>query len=223
MSQYYSQPKPYYPPPPSNPESNDYQDYEYEDSEEGESSGGDSCMTRGLIFSAGGCLTFLFMSFCGLLGIGLWILDPGSALFATPIPGSDIGTTFEKPARSSESVVNEQSVRLTIIGVNRNAESNTIAKTDGTEIIVVTIQLENLGTKEADYDDERNFRILNQTDGYYNLTSGAIDGALEVGKLAVAEGKEGRLVFSVVANEQDLVLEWDAGTGKPRYIELPTK
>ncbi len=221
-SQYYPQQKPYSPPPPSNPEGEYYQEYEYDEAEEDEEvSSGDSCLVRGLIFTAGGCVTFLFMSFCGLLGIGLWILDPGSALLSSPIPGSDIGLAFEKPATAREAVVNDQSVRLTILQVNRNAESNTIAKQDGTEIVVVTVQLENLGSKDIDYDEERNFRLLNQNSGYYNLTAGAIGDGLGFGSLRPAEGTQGRLVFQVMTDEQGLVLEWDVGTGsKPRYIQL---
>ena len=224
MSRYYpQQPGSYYPPTPS-PEDEYYDEedieYEVEDGDEYESSG-DTLGQRALMFFAGGCLVFLCMSCCVLLGAGLWILDPGASMFAaTPIPGSDIGLSFDSPAYPDESVVNEQKVKLTILDVNRNASLANLAPVEGREVIIVTVELVNLGDQDISY-SERNFSLLNQHNEAYTPTPGAVDGALNRGTLPAGEGLEGRLVFEVIAGEPELILAWEGGQdSQTRYIYL---
>lgn len=213
----------YYPPPP-NPESGYYDNEAYEDYEveyEEPASSGSSVMPFVLGCGVGGCTTLLALGLCAIMLMGLWVLDPGSELFAPSYPGDDIGLTLNDPARPSQEVVNEQGIRLNIVDVNRNAQSNTIPQTEGVEIIVLTVELENLSNDEVAYDDERHFNLLNQTDGFYEPTPGAIDGALGIGNLDAGDGTQGRLVFQILADEQGLILEWDMGEpSTPRYIEL---
>lgn len=218
VSQYYPQPSgPFY--PPENVPEDDYYDeadYEYED--EDYPRAGDSLLQRLLLVGAGGCLVFLCMSCCGLLGVGLWILDPGSSLVATAIPGSDIGLSFEEPARPDESVVNEQNVKLTILEVNRNAALPDVPPAEGQELIIVTVELVNLGDEEVSF-NERDFMLSNHTD--YAPIRTTIDGALGRGSLPAGTGLEGRLVFQVTADEFELTLAWDGGPdSEPRYILL---
>lgn len=222
MSQFYPQQGPMYP-PEHNPEDYYYEegDYEYEayDDDEGSSS---SLMPSVLAFFAGGCLVFLCMSFCGLLLGALWILDPGAGASATPIPGSDIGLTFSDPAFPGEAVANEQSMQLTILDVNRNASLETVQPVEGRELIIVTVELVNLGETDSDF-NERDFLLLNVFEEAYQSTPGAVAGALGRGTLPPGEGLEGRLVFEVVAGEIDLVMLWEPDPGgdiQARYLYL---
>ncbi len=219
MSQYYPQPSPFYP-PEQNPEEDYYDEVEYEIEEGDYTRSGDTLVQRILIFFAGGCLVFLCMSCCGLLGIGLWWLDPGNSLSSTPIPGSDIGLSFDDPAFPDESVVNDQKIKLTILEVNRNAALPTVPTVEGRELIVTTIELVNLGEEDLSF-NERDFVLLNRFEEAYAPTPGVIDGALGRGSLPVGTGLEGRLVFEVIAGELDLILVWDSGPdSEPRYIWL---
>ncbi len=213
-------PPPPPPPPARNPESEYYDngDYEYEESN-GSSS---SPFTNPLVtFFAGGCLVFVCISFCALLVAALWIADSSLGLTGgTPIPGSDIGLTFEDPAFATESVVNDDGLKLTIKDVNRNASVEKIPPVQGREVIIVTVELLNAGTKDVTY-DERNFKLLNASQAAYQPAVDAIAGALGHGSLPANEGLEGRLVFETVANEADLRLLMEPGKeGKPRYIYL---
>jgi hypothetical protein len=218
MSQYYPQRSPYYP-PESNPEEDyiyDEGEFEYEDEEGGER---DTLLQRSLIFLAGGCVVFLCMACCGLFAAGLYALDPGSLLASTPIPGSDIGLSFDNAAYPDESVVNDQQTRLTLLEVNRNAALDTVPPVEGRELIIVTVELVNLGEEEVNF-DERDFLLLNASnEAYPPLAGDMIDGALGRGTLPPGEGLEGRLVFEVIADERDLVLAWE-GQGGSRYIYL---
>ncbi len=221
MSQFYpQQPNPYYP-PEQNPEEDyyDYDEFEYDDDDNDEESG--SNLTRILaIVLGGGCLIFLCLVCCGLVGVGLWYLDPGSSLVATTIPGSDIGLSFTEPAYPDESVVNEKGMRLTILDVNRNAALPAVVPAEGSELIIVTIELVNLGEEEADF-NERDFTLLNAYEEAYQPLPGVVDGALGRGSLPPDAGLEGRLVYEVVAGEVDLVLQWDGGPETQlRYIWL---
>jgi hypothetical protein len=219
MSQYYPQPGPFYP-PENNPE-DDYiyeeDDYEFEEDEGGS---GDSLLQRALIFLAGGCLVFLCMGCCGLFLAGALTLDP-TALFApTPIPGSELGLSFGDAAFPDESVVNEKNMRLTLLDVNRNAALPAVQTVEGRELIIITIELVNLGEAEADF-NERDFLLLNSfEEAYQPLAGDVVDGALGRGSLPPGDGLEGRLAFEVIAGERDLVLTWDDGEGEARYIFL---
>ena len=220
MSQYYPQRGPMYP-PEHNPEDYYYDEgeYEYEEYDDDEGSGS-SLLQPLLAFFAGGCLMFLCMSFCGLFMAALWILDPGAGMSATPIPGSDIGLNFTDPAFPGEAVVNEQSMQLTILDVNRNASLETVQPVEGRELIVVTIELVNLGEADSDF-NERDFLLLNAFEEAYQSTPGAVAGALGRGTLPPGEGLEGRLVFEVVAGEIDLVMLWEpGGESQSRYLYL---
>lgn len=221
MSQYYPPQPGYYPPPP-NPEGGYYEDDNYEayEMDEGSERQGDSWFTRLAIFMAGGCLTFILMASCGGLIAVLWILDPGSSLLAPSVAGSDIGLTSDDPARITEEVVNDKKISLSILDINPNAESNTIPQTEGSEILIVTVELKNLSEEIISYDDEFNFKLLNQGDGFYDPTPGAIDGALGFGDLQPLEGQQGRLVFQILAEESGLMLEWQMPDSEPRYIAL---
>ncbi len=222
MSQYYPPPSPFHPPEQSSEdEYYDEVDYEYEVEEDDDYPGsGDTLVQRILIFCAGGCLVFLCLSCCVLLGIALWWIDPGSSLVATTVPGSDIGLSFDNPAYPDESVVNEQMVQLTILGVNRNANLPAIPPVEGRELIIVTIELVNQGEEDVNF-NERDFMLLNQIEEAYAPTPGVIDGALGRGQLPADTGLEGRLVFEVMAGEYELILAWEGGTdSQPRYILL---
>lgn len=221
MSQYYPQSSPFYP-PEKGPEEDYYEegDYEYEFEDDYYGDSGDTLLQRMLLFLSGGCLVFICMSCCGLLGIVLWALDPGSSLVATPIPGSDIGLSFEDPAFPDESVINEQNVKLTILEVNRNANLPDIPPVEGRELIVVTIELVNLGDEDASF-NERDFMLLNSFEEAYVSTPGVIEGSLGRGTLPPDTGLEGRLVFEVIADEFELILAWDGNPeAEPRYILL---
>lgn len=222
MSQYYPQQGPVYP-PQHNPEDDYYDEGEYEyyeyDDDEGESSGS-SLLPAIIAFVGGGCLVFLCMSFCFLFFVALWILDPGASASATAAPGSDVGLAFDDPAFPNESVVNEQNLQLTILDVNRNAAVETIPQVEGREIIIVTVELVNLGDEDQSF-NERDFKLLNAFEEAYAPAIGAVAGALGRGTLPPGEGLEGRLVFEVIADEFDLRLLWEPGrNAQPRYIYL---
>lgn len=220
MTQYYPPPGPFYP-PERGPEEDYYEevDYEYED-DNNATRFGRSPLQLILIVVSCGCLIVLGLLCCVLLGAGLWVLDPGSSLVSTPPPGSDIGLSTEEPAFPDESVVNENSVRLTILDVNRDAALPDVPINEGQELIVVTIELLNQGTEDADF-NERDFELLNRLNESATSIPGAIDGALGRGVLPPDTGLEGRLVFEVTAGEPDLLLTWNGGPGtEPRYILL---
>jgi hypothetical protein len=210
-------------PPEQNPETYyEEADYEYEEMDEGVSRSG-SLLQMALAFASGGCLVFICMSVCGVLAAALWVLDPTAIAAPTP-EGSDIGITFEEPAFPDEAVVNEQQVQLTILDINRNAAVEGIQPVEGREVIIVTIELVNLGTEEASF-NERDFVLVNEEEKGYEPTVGAInirDGALGRGTLPPNEGLEGRLVYEIVAAETNLRLVWEP-SGRdvtPRYIYL---
>jgi hypothetical protein len=210
-------------PPEQNPEGDYYYEegeYEYEDVDDGRRSGGFFLQTA-LAFFAGGCLMFLCLSFCGLLLATGWTLDLGAGLAASaPIPGSDIGLFFDDPAYSDERVVNEQNLQLVILEVNRNAALETMPAVEGREIIIVTIELLNLGEEKAIF-NERDFMLLNGFEEVYAPALGAIAGSLGRGDLPPGEGLEGRLVFEVKQGESDLRMLWEpAPDAEPRYIYL---
>jgi hypothetical protein len=139
----------------------------------------------------------------------------------TPIPGSDLGLSFNDPAFPDESVVNGTNVRLTIIDVNRNAALESVPAVEGRELIIVTVELVNLGDAEIDF-NERDFLLLNSFEEAYQPVAGGnvLDGALGRGTLPPGEGLEGRLAFEVLTGERDLVLTWDDRVGGGRYIFL---
>lgn len=218
MSQYYPQSGPFY--PPENDPEDDYiydeDDYEYEEAGGG---AGDSILQRALIFVAGGCLVFLCMGCCGLVAASVLTLDPATLFAPTPIPGSDLGLSFQDPALPDESVVNDKSMRATIIDVNRNAALATVPAVEGRELIIITVEMVNLGEAETDF-NERDFLLLNAfEEAYQPLAGDVVDGALGRGSLPPGEGLEGRLAFEVITGERDLVLTWDDGGGG-RYIFL---
>ena len=222
LSQYYPQQTSSFYPPEQGPEDDYYDvDYEYENGDDEYEESGDTLVQRMLWFCAGGFLVFLCLSFCGLVGAGVWILDPGSSLVATDMPGSDIGLTFDEPAFPDELVVNDQNSRLTILEVNRNAALASAPPVEGQELIVVTIELVNLG-EEAEIDfNERDFLLWNQFGDEFRPLPGVVDGALGRGSLPPGSGLEGRLVYQVFEGEIDLVLVWDsAPDSEPRYIYL---
>lgn len=222
MSQYYPPQGPMYPPPPppQNPESNYYQegDYEYEEYEE---TSNNPLKNPLVAFFGGGCLVFVCMSFCLVLAAALWYADSALGLTSsTPLPGSDIGLTFDEPAFPNESVVNDSGLQLTILEVNRNASVETIPPVEGRETIIVTVELVNVGAEDAAY-NERDFKLLNAFQEAYTPAVGAIAGALGRGTLPPNEGLEGRLVFEIITGEVDLRLLWESGPdGAPRYLYL---
>jgi len=219
MSQYYPQYSPS--PPPRGPEGG-YDEYEYDDEGyyDDEESSGDTIPQRLLIFISGGCLVFICMSCCVLMFMGLWLLDPGSSFVSAPIEGSDLGLTFEEPAFSDESVVNDDGVKLTILEVNHNVALPGIPPVDGRELVVITIELVNLGTEDASY-NESDFLLINQDEEAYTISplAASVEGALSRGKLAPEEGAQGRLVFDLVAGEFTMILGWEGGRdATPRFI-----
>lgn len=217
MGQYYPQPGPYY--PPQGPEDDYYEegDYEYEDEEGGS---GNSWLRYGLIVLGAGCLLLLCVACCGIVAAGLFAYDPTTLFAPTPIPGSDLGLTVDKAANPDESVVNDQKTKLTIKDVNRNASLPTVPPTEGLELIVITVEVVNLGDKDIKF-NEHDFLLLNQNEEAYESLTGnnIIDGVLGRGSLPPGEGLEGRMVFKVRAGERDLVLAWE-GEGGSRYIYL---
>lgn len=222
MSQYYPQQSPAYPPerPPEDDYYYDEDDYEYIEEDEYDDSS-NNLIQYALAFFAGGCLVFIFMSCCLLLAGGLWSLD--TALVSTPIPGSDIGLSYEDPAYPGEPVVNEQKVSLTVRDVNRNASLPTMPLAEGRELIILTIELENLSPDEEVNYSERDFSLLNISGEAYMPTStpGVIEGALGRGELRAEQGLDARLVFEVLAGEPELVLGWEGGRDTTaRYILL---
>jgi hypothetical protein len=218
MSQYYPQPGPYYQ-PQQGPEDDYYEegDYEYEDEDGGS---GNSFLKYGLIFLGAGCLLFLCIACCGIVVAGLFAYDPTTLFAPTPIPGSDLGLTFDEAANPDESVVNDQKTQLTILDVNRNASLATIPAAEGLELIIVTVEVVNLGDEDIKF-NEREFLLLNQNEEAYESLAGSdlIDGVLGRGSLPPGEGLEGRMVFQIRVGEQDLVLAWE-GEGGSRYIYL---
>lgn len=221
MSQYFPQQGPMYP-PEQDPDGDYYYEdgeYEYEDADDERRSGNFSLQTV-LAFVVGGCLMFLCMSFCGLLLATGWTLDLGAGLAGpAPVPGSDIGLFFDDPAFPDERVVNEQNLRLSILEVNRNAALEAIPAAEGREVVIVTIELVNLGLEEAPF-NERDFMLLNGFEEAYEPKLGAITGSLGRGALTAGEGLEGRLVFEVRQDESDLRVWWQTREAEPRYIYL---
>jgi hypothetical protein len=91
---------------------------------------------------------------------------------------------------------------------------------EGRELIIVTVELTNLGAEGEIEFNERDFLLLNvSNEAYQPLSGDVIDGALGRGTLPPGEGLEGRLVFEIIAGERDLVLAWE-GEGGSRYIYL---
>lgn len=223
MSQIYSrQTAPFYP-PPQGPEEEEYIDYEeYDDDGYYDEEPEDNPMLKwALILLSGGCFVFLCMGCCVLLVTGVFFLAP-SDLLATPLPGSDLGLVFEEPAFPDEEVVNEATVQLRITTVNRITELPNYIPTPGTELVIVTIELINLGDEDVTYDD-RNFSLINQRQEAYIVSTAAspsVEGALGTGTLAPNEGIEGRLVFEVVQGEFNLILEWTGRNAEPRYLYI---
>jgi hypothetical protein len=220
MSQYYPQPGPFYP-PENNPEDEYYDEDDYEFEGDNGDSGG-SLLQRSLIFLGGGCLVFLCIGCCLLFVAGLFVVDPTTLFAPTPIPGSELGLSFDDPAFPDESVVNDKNVKLTIQEVNRNAAPPANATPiEGREFIIVTIELLNLGESDIDF-NERDFYLLNSREEAYEPVAGADvgDGALGRGTLPPGQGLEGRLEFEVIAGEGDLMLNWDDGESGSRYIFL---
>lgn len=222
MSQFYPQPpNPYYR-PQQNPEEDyyDYEDFDYDYDDDDDEDSGNNLSKILLAVLGGGCLIFLCLGCCAVVGAGLWYLDPGSSLVATTIPGSDIGLAFDSPAYPDESVVNEKEMKVTILDVNRNAALPAATPAAGGELIIVTVELVNLGQEEIDF-NERDFTLLNAYEEAYMPIPGVVDGALGRGSLPPDAGLEGRLVFEVAAGEVDLVMRWDGGPDtQPRYIWL---
>lgn len=223
MSQFYSQPGGGYPPPPPphNPEGDYYYDegdYEYEEVDD---SSGNNYTQLALSFVAGGCLMFICVAACAIMFAGLWVADSSLGLTGTePLPGSDIGLTFDQPAFPNESVVNDQGVQLTLLEVNRNAVVEGIQPVEGREVIIVTVELVNIGQEDAAF-NERDFSLQNAYEESYAPTVGVIAGSLGRGTLPPNEGLEGRLVFETIAGEVDLRLMWDpVPLSTPRYLYL---
>jgi len=219
MSQYYPQQGPSYP-PEYGPEYDYYDegDFDYYDDDEDE--GPDSSLLQSAVaFFAGGCLVFLCMSLCGLVLVAGLFLDSGTGLSETPIPGNDIGLTFEEPANPGEAVVNEQKMQVTILEVNRNAAIEAIPQADGREVIIITVEVVNVGEEDGSF-NERDFMLLNSFEEAYAPSLGAVDGSLGRGTLPPGEGLEGRLVYEVIADEVDLRLLWEPRDSAPRYIFL---
>ena len=86
-------------------------------------------------------------------------------------------------------------------------------------MIIVTIVLVNRG-EEAVFFSERDFLLLNNNQVAYAPVVGAIAGALGGGTLPPNEGLEGRLVFQIIAGEQNHRLQWDPPDSSPRYLYL---
>lgn len=218
MSQYYPQPPAY---PPEADYEYDENDYEYQEDNGGDQAN-NSLIKYALAFFAGGCLIFLCMACCIGLAGGLWTLD--GLLAATPVPGSDIGLSLDEPAMVDDAVVNEQNMRLTLTEVNRNVTLPTIPANPGRELIVLTIELENLSSEDVKYSLE-DFTLINVNDEAYQPTAGdtLIQGALKrSGKLGTEKSIEGRLVFEVVAGEPELTLAWqpEGDNVQTRFIAL---
>jgi len=221
MSQFYpqsTQPPSY--PPQGPPEDyyyeDDYDEYEYEDDEESS----DNTIRYALFFAGGGCLVFLCMACCFLAVAGLWMFD--SSLGATPAPESQVGLAFDNAAYLNETVTNDQNVALTVLRVDRNAALPTVPQVEGREVIIVTLELENLDTDlDAQYSAD-DYLLLNNNNEAYPPEFGdnIIDGALIRGTLGPGEGLQGRLVFQVITDEPLLVLAWEPRDSTSRYVEL---
>jgi hypothetical protein len=130
--------------------------------------------------------------------------------------------TFDNPAFLNETVTNDQNVALTVLRVDRNAALPTVPQVEGREVIIVTLELENLNTDlDAQY-SAGDFLLLNDFQEAYVPVTGdnIIDGALVRGTLGPGEGLQGRLVFEVLAGEPLLVLAWEPRDSTSRYVEL---
>lgn len=218
MSQYYPQQGPYYL-PEQGPEDDYYEEGEYDYEDEEENGSQSPLFKYGVPCLVVGCLIFLCLGCCGIMAVGFYALDPTSLLAPTPIPGSDLGLNFDEAANPDEAVVNDQQTRLAILDVNRNAALENMPPIEGRELIIVTVEVVNIGNEEIKF-NERDFLLLNQDEEAYEpLTGGVIDGVLGRGTLPPGEGLEGRLVFQIRAGEADLVLAWE-GEGGSRYIYL---
>jgi hypothetical protein len=225
MSQYYPQQSPSYPPeyPPEDAYYYDEDDYEYEvEDDEYDNDSGNSLIQYALAFFAGGCLIFVCMSCCLLLAGGLWTLDAALG-GGTPIPGSEFGLSLEDPAFPGEPVLNEQKARLTVHEVNWNVSLPTMPVVEGRELVIVTIELENLNTDQDVNYREEDFLLLNRyNEAYAPITPGdtVINDALGRGKLRPEQGLEARLVFEILAGEPELILEWKDRDSTGRYFSL---
>jgi hypothetical protein len=219
LSQYYAQP-PY---PQLPPEAGDeYDEYEeYEENQAGNGSG-NSTIKYALAFLGGGCLVFLCLCCCLVAFTGLWTVS--DMLSPTPIPGSDIGISFDDPAGPRDDVINEQNVRLSVREISRNVTLPTVPPVQGREVVVVTIEIENRSQAEVSYklDD---FSLLNRNEEEYVAMAGSnlIEGALKTkGKLDAEESLDARLVFEILAGEPELTLVWISGEegNQTRFIAL---
>jgi hypothetical protein len=130
---------------------------------------------------------------------------------------------MDDPALPGDPVVNGQNLQLIVNDVNRNAALDTVPPAENTEIIIVTVELTNLGDEDFRLNEERDFRLVNSAEDEYAPTVGAIDGGLERdgSLLKASEGIQGRLVFEVPSDGTDWVLVWTPGRdSESRYLYL---
>ncbi len=232
MSQIYSRQTVPFQPPPQGPEEDDYIDYdeyeEYEDDYYYDDEEADNPLVKPLLIALSvGCLLFICMSCCVLVaGVGAIVMVPADGgvgdLFSSPLPGQDIGLSFEEPAFPDESVVNEEGMQLSIIEINRNVSLPDYTAVEGRELVVITVEMINLSNEDVGY-SESEFLLINSFEEAYQVSpaSASVNGALGRGTLAPGEGIEGRVTFDLVANEINLTLEWSGGRdAQPRYIYL---
>jgi hypothetical protein len=217
MSQFY--PQSGY--PPEQPHEDYYEDYSYEEDEFGDEAAGGPGQ-KILLIAGIGCLIFACIACFCLLVVFIWSQNPGADVLNTPVPGSNVGLSPDNPARPDAAVVNEEGLRLSLRDVNRNAAAlSGIPAAEGREIIIITVQLENLNEPPSDIEySDRSFSLLNLADEVYIRKPDAIDGALGRGFLASGEGTQGRLVFEVLDGERDLILIWESPESTARYISL---
>jgi hypothetical protein len=111
---------------------------------------------------------------------------------------------------------------MTALRVDRNASLPAVPPVEGREVIIVTLELENLSEDQDAMYSAGDFLLLNSYEEAYVAVSGQniIDGALDRGTLGPAEGVQGRLVFEVLAGEPLLVLAWETRDSTSRYVEL---
>lgn len=140
---------------------------------------------------------------------------------STPIP---MGLTRANPASLGQPVVNDQRVECTVLSVERGVTLEFERPSEGTEFILITLRLRNLGPpdKTRRY-NSTDFRVVGSRGVIYDrmFFLSTLDNALGSGEFFGGAEVTGKIVQEAGIGESDLILIWDPGPGSSaRYLSV---